>query len=111
MVWRRVVQHGRRRAEEMREAGVTVTDAGPRLHSAEAASAAVGIWAMCIGKKLHCGRPCNPPRTHQPSAVTIASLFDIATSSCTFGKCVCESMNHLAKYARSGWTSTDVADQ
>jgi len=36
--WRRVVQHGKRRAEEMREAAVTVTDAGiePRMSSATA---------------------------------------------------------------------------
>jgi 3-hydroxyisobutyrate dehydrogenase-like beta-hydroxyacid dehydrogenase len=36
--WRRVVQHGKRRAEEMREAAVTVTDAGvePRMASATA---------------------------------------------------------------------------
>ena len=36
--WRRVVQHGRRRAEEMREAAVTVRDAGiePRMATATA---------------------------------------------------------------------------
>ena len=36
--WQRVVQHGKRRAEEMREAAVTVTDAGvvPRMASATA---------------------------------------------------------------------------
>jgi 3-hydroxyisobutyrate dehydrogenase-like beta-hydroxyacid dehydrogenase len=36
--WRRVVQHGRRRAEEMREAAVTVGDAGmvPRMATATA---------------------------------------------------------------------------
>ncbi len=36
--WRRVVQHGRRRAEEMREAAVTVTDArlAPRMATASA---------------------------------------------------------------------------
>jgi len=34
--WRRVVQHGRRRSEEMREAAVTVADAGiaPRMATA-----------------------------------------------------------------------------
>ena len=37
-LWRRVYQHGRRRAEEMREAAVTVADAGfaPRMASATA---------------------------------------------------------------------------
>jgi len=36
--WRRVVQHGRRRAEEMREAAVTVSDVGiaPRMATATA---------------------------------------------------------------------------
>jgi 3-hydroxyisobutyrate dehydrogenase-like beta-hydroxyacid dehydrogenase len=36
--WKRVVQHGKRRAEEMREAALTVTDAGvaPRMASATA---------------------------------------------------------------------------
>jgi 3-hydroxyisobutyrate dehydrogenase len=36
--WKRVVQHGKRRAEEMREAAVTVTDTGvaPRMASAAA---------------------------------------------------------------------------
>jgi 3-hydroxyisobutyrate dehydrogenase len=36
--WRRVVQHGRRRAEEMREAAVTIGDAGiaPRMTTATA---------------------------------------------------------------------------
>ena len=36
--WKRVVQHGKRRAEEMREAAVTVSDAGvePRMASATA---------------------------------------------------------------------------
>ncbi len=45
--WRRVVQHGRRRAEEMREAAVTVTDAGiaPRMATA---SANVQAWIAML---------------------------------------------------------------
>jgi len=52
--WRRVVQHGRRRAEEMREAAVTVSDAGstPRMAAATAdlqawiaTLAAAGVFA------------------------------------------------------------------
>ena len=52
--WRRVVQHGRRRAEEMREAAVTVADAGstPRMAAATAdlqawiaALAAAGVFS------------------------------------------------------------------
>jgi 3-hydroxyisobutyrate dehydrogenase-like beta-hydroxyacid dehydrogenase len=45
--WRRVVQHGRRRAEEMREAAVTVTDAGiaPRMATA---SADVQAWIAML---------------------------------------------------------------
>jgi hypothetical protein len=40
--WRRVVQHGKRRAEEMREAAVTVRDAGiePRMATATAGTQA-----------------------------------------------------------------------
>lgn len=45
--WQRVVQHGRRRAEEMREAAVTVEDAGvePRMASA---SADVQAWVAAL---------------------------------------------------------------
>lgn len=45
--WRRVVQHGRRRAEEMREAAVTVDDAGftPRM---AAATAEVQGWIAAL---------------------------------------------------------------
>jgi 3-hydroxyisobutyrate dehydrogenase-like beta-hydroxyacid dehydrogenase len=45
--WRRVVQHGKRRAEEMREAAVTVTDAGvePRMASA---TADVQAWIAAL---------------------------------------------------------------
>ena len=45
--WRRVVQHGRRRAEEMREAAVTVADAGiaPRMATA---SADVQAWIAML---------------------------------------------------------------
>jgi 3-hydroxyisobutyrate dehydrogenase-like beta-hydroxyacid dehydrogenase len=45
--WRRVVQHGRRRAEEMREAAVTVEDAGftPRMTSA---TAEVQAWIAAL---------------------------------------------------------------
>jgi 3-hydroxyisobutyrate dehydrogenase-like beta-hydroxyacid dehydrogenase len=45
--WRRVVQHGRRRAEEMREAAVTVADAGiaPRMATA---SAEVQAWIAML---------------------------------------------------------------
>jgi 3-hydroxyisobutyrate dehydrogenase-like beta-hydroxyacid dehydrogenase len=44
--WKRVVQHGKRRAEEMREAAVTVNDAGvePRM-----ASAAADVQAWIAG--------------------------------------------------------------
>jgi 3-hydroxyisobutyrate dehydrogenase len=41
--WRRVVQHGRRRSEEMREAAVTVSDAGASPHMASA-TAEVQAW-------------------------------------------------------------------
>ena len=41
--WRRVVQHGRRRSEEMREAAVTVSDAGGPPHMA-GATAEVQAW-------------------------------------------------------------------
>jgi 3-hydroxyisobutyrate dehydrogenase len=45
--WRRVVQHGRRRAEEMREAAVTIEDAGvePRMASA---IADVQAWVAAL---------------------------------------------------------------
>jgi 3-hydroxyisobutyrate dehydrogenase-like beta-hydroxyacid dehydrogenase len=45
--WRRVVQHGKRRAEEMREAAVTVNDAGvePRMASA---AADVQAWIAAL---------------------------------------------------------------
>jgi 3-hydroxyisobutyrate dehydrogenase-like beta-hydroxyacid dehydrogenase len=45
--WRRVVRHGRRRAEEMREAAVTVADAGiaPRMATA---SADVQAWIAML---------------------------------------------------------------
>ncbi|HEY8131196.1 MAG TPA: DUF1932 domain-containing protein [Thermoanaerobaculia bacterium] len=45
--WRRVVQHGRRRAEEMREAAVTVSDVGiaPRMATA---SADVQAWIAML---------------------------------------------------------------
>ena len=45
--WRRVVQHGKRRAEEMREAAVTVNDAGvePRMASA---AADVQAWVAAL---------------------------------------------------------------
>ena len=45
--WRRVVQHGRRRAEEMREAAVTVSDAGstPRM---AAATADLQAWVATL---------------------------------------------------------------
>jgi len=45
--WQRVVQHGRRRAEEMREAAVTVGDAGvaPRMASA---TADVQAWVATL---------------------------------------------------------------
>ena len=45
--WRRVVQHGKRRAEEMREAAVTVNDAGvePRMASA---AAEVQAWVAAL---------------------------------------------------------------
>jgi 3-hydroxyisobutyrate dehydrogenase-like beta-hydroxyacid dehydrogenase len=45
--WRRVVQHGKRRAEEMREAAVTVDDAGiePRMASA---AADVQAWVAAL---------------------------------------------------------------
>jgi 3-hydroxyisobutyrate dehydrogenase len=45
--WTRVVQHGRRRAEEMREAAVTVADAGlePRMASA---TAEVQAWVAAL---------------------------------------------------------------
>jgi 3-hydroxyisobutyrate dehydrogenase len=42
-LWRRVVQHGRRRAEEMREAAITVSDAGGSPHMA-GATAEVQAW-------------------------------------------------------------------
>ena len=45
--WHRVVQHGRRRAEEMREAAVTVTDAGIESRMA-AASADVQAWIAML---------------------------------------------------------------
>jgi 3-hydroxyisobutyrate dehydrogenase len=45
--WRRVVQHGRRRAEEMREAAVTVTDAGIASCMATA-SADVQAWIAML---------------------------------------------------------------
>ena len=103
---RRLARQSMRRAECSQPATLRVA----LRFEARASPTPVGSGARSL-LWLHCGRACNPPRTHQPSAVTIASLFDIATSSCTYGKCVCESMNHLAKYARSGRTSTDVADQ
>jgi 3-hydroxyisobutyrate dehydrogenase-like beta-hydroxyacid dehydrogenase len=43
--WRRVVQHGRRRAEEMREAASTVADAGIVAHMAAATAAVQGSIA------------------------------------------------------------------
>jgi 3-hydroxyisobutyrate dehydrogenase len=45
--WKRVVQHGKRRAEEMREAAVTVNDAGvePRMASA---TADVQAWVAAL---------------------------------------------------------------
>ena len=45
--WHRVVQHGKRRAEEMREAAVTVSDAGvePRMASA---AAEVQAWVAAL---------------------------------------------------------------
>jgi len=57
--WRRVVQHGRRRAEEMRDAACTVSDAGcaPRRAAAAAqlqgwiaALAAAGVFAAADSK-------------------------------------------------------------
>jgi 3-hydroxyisobutyrate dehydrogenase len=45
--WRRVVQHGRRRAEEMREAAVTVADAGGTPHMA-GATADVQAWMASL---------------------------------------------------------------
>jgi 3-hydroxyisobutyrate dehydrogenase-like beta-hydroxyacid dehydrogenase len=44
--WRRVVQHGQRRAEEMREAAITVSDAGV---DARMASAAADVQAWIAG--------------------------------------------------------------
>ncbi|HET8831367.1 MAG TPA: DUF1932 domain-containing protein [Casimicrobiaceae bacterium] len=46
--WRRVVQHGRRRAEEMREAAVTIGDAGLTPTMA-AASADLQAWVASLG--------------------------------------------------------------
>jgi 3-hydroxyisobutyrate dehydrogenase-like beta-hydroxyacid dehydrogenase len=45
--WRRVVQHGRRRAEEMREAAVTVRDAGLPPQMA-AATADLQAWVATL---------------------------------------------------------------
>jgi 3-hydroxyisobutyrate dehydrogenase-like beta-hydroxyacid dehydrogenase len=45
--WRRVVQHGRRRAEEMREAAVTVRDVGIVPHMATA-TAEVQAWVTTL---------------------------------------------------------------
>jgi 3-hydroxyisobutyrate dehydrogenase-like beta-hydroxyacid dehydrogenase len=45
--WRRVVQHGRRRSEEMREAAVTVSDAGGSPHMA-GATAEVQAWMAML---------------------------------------------------------------
>jgi len=45
--WRRVVQHGRRRAEEMREAAITVSDAGGSPHMA-GATAEVQSWMAVL---------------------------------------------------------------
>ena len=53
--WRRVVQHGKRRAEEMREAAVTVGDAGidPRMASAAAEVQAWGAGLRAAGVFEH----------------------------------------------------------
>lgn len=48
--WRRVVQHGRRRAEEMREAAITVADAGGSPHMASA-TAEVQSWMATLRKE------------------------------------------------------------
>ena len=45
--WHRVVQHGRRRAEEMREAAVTVRDVGIAPHMATA-TADVQAWVTML---------------------------------------------------------------
>ena len=45
--WQRVVQHGRRRAEEMREAAATVTDAGLAPRMAQA-TANVQAWVAAL---------------------------------------------------------------
>ncbi|MGE5171598.1 MAG: DUF1932 domain-containing protein [Rudaea sp.] len=48
--WRRVVQHGRRRAEEMREAAATIGDAGVAPRMAQA-SADVQAWIAALRVK------------------------------------------------------------
>ena len=56
--WRRVVQHGRRRAEEMREAAITVADAGGSPHMASA-TAEVQSWMATLRKEGALGAAGN----------------------------------------------------
>ena len=85
--WQRVVQHGRRRAEEMREAAVTVADAGiaPRMATA---TAEVQSWiamlrrdgvfaAVATDHRLARGWPTASSETANRSATPVSRLVAV----------------------------------